>query len=60
MNNNTGPTGIPVLDYQLWCEQVGIEPFGEESNDDENELENNDNNNLDKKKQLKRKDDKYE
>ena len=58
MNNNTGPTGIPVLDYQLWCEQVGIDPFGEEQKED-NEEENN-NNNIEKKKQLKRKDDKYE
>ena len=58
MNNNTVPTGIPALDFELWCEQVGIDnPFGEEQED--NKDENNDNN-IDKKKQLKRKDDKYE
>jgi hypothetical protein len=57
MNNNTVPTGIPALDFELWCEQVGIEnPFGEEQEDNKDEK----NNNIDKKKQLKRKDDIYE
>ena len=58
MNNNTVPTGIPVLDYKLWCEQVGIDPFGEEQ--EEGKEENNEkveNINVLKKK---RKDDKYE
>ena len=48
-----------IIGYMSWCEATGNSPFGEGEDDNQKNEENNDNN-IDKKKQLKRKDDKYE